>query len=108
MEAMPKANIITRTAPTQFPKIAVPEGVATSGWVVEVIMPEWALDRRYFAVGTELAADAEESVLLYPGILRSDRRIATRRLSLDELSGLRLRVAAVRPYGWILHELRGT
>ena len=104
---MPKAGIITRNTSTQALAIAAPEGVAESGWVVEVIMPEWTLDRRFFAVGTELAADAEESVLLYPGILPSDQRIAKRRLSATEVSDLRLRVAAVRSYGWILHEAGG-
>jgi hypothetical protein len=101
---MPKANIIARITSTPAPAIAAPEGIAACGWVVEVIMPEWALDRRFFAVGTELAADAEESVLLYPGILPSDQRTARRCLSLTELSDLRLRVAAVRPYGSILRE----
>ena len=96
---MPKANSAVSTLP---PAIAVPEGAAAAGWVVEVTMPEWALERRYFAVGTELAAQAEELVLFFPGILPSDRRIATRRLSPAELSNLRLRVAAVRPYGWAL------
>lgn len=104
---MPKASIVTRNTSTQAPAIAVPEGAASCGWVVEVIMPEWPLDRRFFAVGTELAANAEESVLLYLGILRSDQRIAKRRLSSVELSDLRLRVAAVRPHGWILHEADG-
>lgn len=101
---MPKANIMV-TAQAQA--IPAPEGAAACGWVVEVIMPEWPLDRRFFAVGTELAANAEESVLLYPGIFRSDQRIAKRRLSSVELSYLKLRIAAVRPYGWILHEADG-
>lgn len=59
-------------------------------------MPERPLDRRFFAVGTELAANAEESVLLCPGILRSDQRIAKRPLSSAELSDLRLKDGAVR------------
>jgi len=100
---MAKANIITRTMLTPNSAIAIVDDFAACGWVVEVIMPEWPLDRRLFAVGVELAADAEESVLLYPGVLRSDQRVARRRLSSAELSDLRLRVAAVRSFGWIAH-----
>ena len=100
---MVKVHITTRAIPTQVPAIPVTKGFAAFGWVVEVIMPEWPLDRRLFAVGMELAADAEESVLLYPGVSRSDQRVARRRLSSAELSNLRLRVAAVRPSGWMTH-----
>ena len=100
---MVKANIITRTIPTQALATAVADGLAACGWVVEVAMPEWPADRRLFAVGMELAADAEEFVLLYPGILRSDQRVAKRRLSPVELSHLKLRIAAVRSFGWIAH-----
>ena len=103
---MPNANTITSITSTRAPAVSAPEGAA-GGWVVEVIMPERPLDRRFFAVGTVLAADAEEAVLLYPGVLRSDQRIAKRRLSSVELSYLKLRIAAVRPYGWILHEADG-
>ena len=95
---MAKANIITRTMLTPNSAIAIVDDFAACGWVVEVIMPEWPLDRRFFAVGTELAENAEESVLLYPGIFRSDQRIAKRRLSSVKLSYLKLRIAAVRPY----------
>jgi hypothetical protein len=70
-------------------------------------MPEWPIDRRFFAVGTELAENAEELVLLYPGILRSNQRIAKRLLSSVELFDLTLKIAAVRPYGWILREADG-
>ena len=98
---MPKANIITSITSTQ--SVSALERAA-AGWIVKVMMPEWPLDQRFFAVGTELAADAEESVLLYPGILPSDQRIAMRRLSSAELSNLKLRVAAVCPCGWLLHE----
>jgi len=100
---MAKPNIITRTIPKQTLAIAVADGFAAWGWVVEVTMPEWPADRRLFAVGMELAADAEESVLLFPGILQSDQRVAKRRLSSVELSDLKLRVAAVRSFGWIAH-----
>jgi len=105
---MPKANIITKSNSTQAPEIAPPEGAAGCGWVVEVIMPEWALDRRFFAVGLENAADAEEAVLHYPGILRSDQRRATRRLSLTELSDLKVRIGGIRPCGWTMPESGST
>jgi len=36
---MAKANIITRTIPTRTPAIAVADGFAARGRVVEVIMP---------------------------------------------------------------------
>jgi len=104
---MPKANIITRITSTQAQAIPAPEGATACGWVVEVIMPERSLDRRLFAVGTELAENAEELVLLCPGILRSDQRIAKRLLSSVELFDLRLKIAGVRSYGWVLREADG-
>jgi hypothetical protein len=75
---------------------------AISGWLVEVVlMPvsQWS-DRRFFAVGAQNAAEATESVLRYPGIVRTDRRSARRPLSAAELSNLSLRWEAVRPYQW--------
>lgn len=71
---------------------------AESGWVVEVTMMTGDRpDSRFFAVGIEHAAEAEEAVLRFPGLLPQDRRIARRRLSSVELSDLELRAEAVRP-----------
>jgi hypothetical protein len=98
---MPKADTIIRASSQTEPAV-VPQGFATSGWVVEVLMPEWPLDRRFLAVGIKHPADAEATALLHPGILPSDQRIARRCLSPTELANLKLRAGAVRPYGWIL------
>src|SRR5262249_46650528 len=40
------------------------------------------LERRFFAVGLEDAAEAEDAVLRYPSLMIDDRRIARRPLSL--------------------------
>jgi hypothetical protein len=74
---------------------------ATSGWVVEANLASVnePPDRRFFAVGLAAADEAVEAVLRYPGLAREDRRLAIRPLSPDEISNLRLRAQAVRPYG---------
>lgn len=80
--------------------VRVPREIAQSGWVVEVVVTI-ADDRpesRFFAVGSRKAAEAEEAVLRFPGIVRQDRRIARRRLSAIELRHLALRAQGVRPY----------
>jgi hypothetical protein len=75
--------------------------LATSGWVVEANLASVSEppDLRFFAVGLAAAEEAVQAVLRYPGILREDKRIAIRPLSPDEISNLRLRAQAVRPYG---------
>jgi hypothetical protein len=74
---------------------------ATSGWVVEVDLANGGKppDRCFFAVGLAAADEAVEAVLRFPGMLREDRRFAIRPLSREEISKLRLRPQAVRPYG---------
>ncbi len=74
--------------------------MAETGWLVEVILPTLHSepDSRFFAVGVESGVEAEESVLAFPGLLRTDTRVARRRLSRSELSRLKLRPQAVRPY----------
>jgi hypothetical protein len=76
----------------------LPHGEA--GWLVEVILPtaRGELDSRFFAVGVESGKEAEEAVLVFPGLLRTDTRIARRRLFPKELSRLKLRSEGVRPY----------
>lgn len=76
------------------------EGLATAGWVVEVVLVfDTQTDHRFFAVGMAEAADAEELVLRFPGVMREDERVARRRLSARELASLQLRTEAVRSYG---------
>jgi hypothetical protein len=79
--------------------------LATLGWVVEADLADAGEppDRRYFAVGLAAADEAVEAVLRYPGMVREDRRLALRLLSLEEISKLRLRAQAVRPYGWAMN-----
>lgn len=78
----------------------VPEDIAQWGWVVEVVVTiaDHRPESRFFAVGTEKADEAEKAVLRFPGIVPQDRRLARRRLSAIELSGVGLRMQAVRPY----------
>ena len=78
------------------------EKLAEHGWVVEVVLiaADCQSDSRFFAVGTEQAAEAESAVLRYPGILPADERAARRRLSAQELLDIGLRTGAVRPYGY--------
>jgi hypothetical protein len=75
---------------------------AASGWVVEANLADAGKppDRRFFAVGLAAADEAIEAVLDCPGMTRQDKRIALRPLSLEEISRLKLRARAVRPYGW--------
>jgi hypothetical protein len=75
---------------------------AASGWVVEANLADAGkpADRRYFAVGFAAADEAVEAVLNCPGMTRNDKRIALRSLSPEEISRLKLRARAVRPYGW--------
>jgi hypothetical protein len=78
---------------------------ATSGWVVEADLADAGKppDRRFFAVGLTAADEAVEAVLACPGLTRRDKRIALRPLSLEEISRLKLRARAVRPYGWAIN-----
>ena len=78
--------------------------LAPCGWLVELRLAEREADPRFFAVGTLEAADAEEAILRYPGIVREDKRTALRPLSDKEIACLRLRTDSVRPY--ILHPSR--
>jgi hypothetical protein len=71
---------------------------AASGWVVAADLAGLS-DRRFFAVGLPEADEAVEAVLRYPGLAREDRRFAIRLLLPEEISRLRLRAQAVRPYG---------
>jgi hypothetical protein len=75
---------------------------ARSGWVVEADLAAAGMppDRRFFAVGLAAADDAVEAVLACPGMTRQDKRIALRPLSIEEISRLKLRARAVRPFGW--------
>jgi|SRR5579871_5966644 len=79
-------------------------GLASSGWVVEVLLvfDDGSAERRFFAIGAETAALAEEAILRYPGIKLDDKRVARRRLSPKEIADLRLGALAVRAYGWSL------
>ena len=93
---MPKTAAISKNASALTPGVA--EEFATSGWLVEVnLMPGDPADRRFFAVAAAHASEAVDAVLRYPGLMRSDRRIARRPLSPAELFNLKLRVEAVRP-----------
>jgi hypothetical protein len=78
--------------------------LATSGWVVEANLADAGEppDRRFFAVGLAAADEAVEAVLGCPGMARKDKRIALRRLLPEEISSLKLRPQAVRPYGWAM------
>jgi hypothetical protein len=80
--------------------------MAEAGWLVEVILPTVGSepDSRFFAVGVESGDEAEKAVLAFPGLLTSDTRIARRRLSPMELSSLKLRLQAVRPYSLEIEE----
>ena len=77
---------------------------ATSGWVVEANLADAGEppDRRFFAVGLAAADEAVEAVLGCPGMARKDKRIAIRPLLPEEISSLKLRAQAVRPYGWAM------
>src|SRR5215469_17042523 len=90
---MSKADAVTKS-PSRHVPTAAPRGLATCGWVVEAVMAE---SSQILCVGTEHAADAEAFVLLHPGILPSDQRIARRHLSSAELCDLNLKTGAVRP-----------
>jgi hypothetical protein len=106
---MPKTAIITKSAST-VATAAVAQEFTVSGWLVEVVlMPaRHSPDRRFFAIRTLHAAEAAEAVLRYPGLMRSDQRIARRPLSPAELSELRLSTDAVRAYGWSREASRTT
>ncbi len=79
-------------------------GLAPCGWLVELRLVEREADRRFFAVGTLEAGDAEEAILRFPGLVREDKRTALRPLSENEIARLGLRMDSVRPY--ILHPSR--
>jgi hypothetical protein len=80
--------------------------LAGSGWVVEADLAKSGElpDRRYFAVGLATAEEAVDAVLIYPGMLREDRRVAIRPLSPEEISSLKVRPHAVRPYPHVAKE----
>ena len=88
-------------APSGTQAVNTAQAYAMSGWVVEADLanPGEPPDRRFFAVGLAASDEAVEAVLGYPGLRREDRRCAIRLLSREEISTLRLRPAAVRPYG---------
>jgi hypothetical protein len=73
-------------------------GLAPCGWLVELRLAEREADPRFFAVGSFAAGDAEEAILRYPGIVRTDKRTALRLLSDNEIACLRLGEDGVRPY----------
>jgi hypothetical protein len=77
---------------------------ATSGWVVEADLADAGEppDRRFFAVGLAAADEAVEAVLGCPGMVRKDKRVAIRPLLPEEISSLKLRAQAVRPYGYAM------
>jgi hypothetical protein len=77
---------------------------ATCGWVVEANLADAGEppDRRFFAVGLAEADEAVEAVLGCPGMARKDKRVAIRPLLPEEISSLKLRAQAVRPYGWAM------
>ena len=77
---------------------------ATSGWVVEANLADAGEppDRRFFAVGLAAADEAVEAVLGCPGMARKDKRVAIRPLLPQEISNLKLRAQAVRPYGYAM------
>jgi hypothetical protein len=78
--------------------------LAKAGWLVELVLEftNGPVERRYFAVGLEHAADAEEAVLRYPGLVRKDSRTAMRPLTSAELTDLALERDTIRPCGfWI-------
>jgi len=97
---MAKANFNIKK-PSRTQVIEPAPGLATSGWVVEANLANAGEppDLRFFAVGLGAADEAVEAVLRCPGMVREDRRIAIRLLSADEISKLRLKAQAVRPYG---------
>src|ERR1700760_986922 len=88
--------------PSKTPLMRRVPDFATSGWVVEANLADAGQppDCRFFAVGLAAADEAVEAVLACPGLLHQDKRIALRPLSLEEISRLKLRPRAVRPYGW--------
>jgi hypothetical protein len=75
--------------------------LAAVGWVVELVLVfnNNSVEYRSFAVGLESAADAEDAVLRYPGVMPNDPRNAKRRLTAAELAYLVLREDTIRPYG---------
>ncbi len=91
-QSNPATQTISRTPPD----------IAASGWIVEANLAEPGKppDRRFFAVGWPAADDAVEAVLACPGMMRQDKRVALRPLSVEEISRLKLKPRAVRPFGW--------
>ena len=79
--------------------------LASAGWVVELVLvfADNSVEHRYFAVGLERAADAQEAVLRYPGVTRNDPRNARRPLTPIELAHLGLRQDTIRPYGFSIN-----
>ena len=73
--------------------------LASYGWLVEVcLISDREPDLRFFAVGSQQALEAEETILRYPGLVREDKRTARRPLSEQEIARLGLRPGGVRPY----------
>ena len=79
--------------------------LAPAGWLVELNLAFAgnSVERRYFAVGLERASDAEEAVLRYPVITRSDPRSARRPLTPVELEHLALKRDTIRPLGFSIN-----
>jgi hypothetical protein len=88
-----KATTVVSTRPLTS------EEIARHGWVVEVAVPsDDRAEYVFFAVAEESAPEAEKAVLRFAGMLASDVRVARRRLSTVEISSLKLRPGALRPY----------
>lgn len=74
-------------------------GTAKAGWIVIVsVRLGGSSEDRPFAVGALSQRQAEEDVLRFPGLIRTDPRTAQRPLTAIEIEALRLRHGAVRPY----------
>jgi len=98
---MTKAERFSTKVPPGGPAPVLMRELAVAGWVVEValVIAGNPAERRFFAVGLEDAAEAEEAVLRYPGLMIEDPRTARRPLSANEIISLELRTQAIRPYG---------
>ena len=78
----------------------MPEEIAEHGWVVDVVLAmDGQTETVFFAVAESTASEAESAVLRYPGILPGDTRTVRRSLLAVEISNLKLRPGAVRPFG---------
>lgn len=107
---VPRVEAVTTGSPSTASTGNPAAEFAKAGWLVEVILVigNKSPERRFFAVGVGNAAEAEAALLRYPGILHEDQRIARRVLALRELSDLRLRIEAIRPYASAPNMLQGS